>query len=77
MASAACMKTAGVPVELRVATIFCAIMALLPIPVIITLPSEKCINFTLSIKSPFINVFSVLTDSASMSMVLKAISTIS
>ncbi len=38
MASAACMKIAGVPVELNVATIFSAIIALFPMPVTITLP---------------------------------------
>ena len=44
MASAACINTAAVPVEFNVATIFIAITALFPIPVIITLPSkfDKC-----------------------------------
>jgi hypothetical protein len=32
MASAACKKIAGEPVEFSVATIFCATMALLPMP---------------------------------------------
>jgi hypothetical protein len=41
MASAACMKIAGVPVEFSVATIFVAIFALLPIPVINNLPLEE------------------------------------
>ena len=44
MASAACIKIAGVPVELKVATILVAILALLPIPVTITLPLEFKIN---------------------------------
>ena len=39
MASAACMKMAGVPVEFSVATIFCPMMALFPIPVTIMRPS--------------------------------------
>ena len=43
MASAACIKIDGVPVEFRVATIFEAMMALFPIPEIITLPLE-CLN---------------------------------
>jgi hypothetical protein len=51
MASAACMKTAGVPVELKVATSFCAIMALFPMPLTITLPPEAIISFTVSGKS--------------------------
>jgi hypothetical protein len=40
MASAACIKTAGVPVELKVATIFVAMFALFPIPVTTTRPLE-------------------------------------
>ena len=39
MASAACMKMAGVPVEFSVATIFCPMMALLPMPVTMMRPS--------------------------------------
>ena len=38
MASAACIKMAGVPVEFNVATILEATMALLPTPDTITLP---------------------------------------
>ena len=41
IASAACMKIAGVPVELRLATIFAPIAALLPIPVITTRPFDS------------------------------------
>jgi hypothetical protein len=48
MASAACINTEGVPVEFRVATILFAIIALLPMPVIITLPLELYINSTAS-----------------------------
>jgi hypothetical protein len=40
MASAACIKMAGVPVEFIVATIFEAMIALLPIPLITTRPSD-------------------------------------
>ena len=46
MASAACIKTEGVPVEFKVATILLAIMALFPMPVIITRPLEFNINST-------------------------------
>ena len=45
MASAACMKRAGVPVLLSVETILEAMLALLPIPVIMTLPeAEKMVS---------------------------------
>ena len=40
IASAACINIDGVPVEFSVATILVAIIALLPIPVMITLPFE-------------------------------------
>lgn len=50
MASAACIKMAGVPVELRVATILDAMMALLPMPETITRPSECKMNSTASAK---------------------------
>ncbi|MNY74771.1 hypothetical protein D3C86_2138770 [compost metagenome] len=43
----------GVPVELKVATIFCAIMALLPIPVTITRPLLSIIKSTTLTKSSF------------------------
>lgn len=51
MASPACMKMAGVPVEFKVATIFEAIMALLPIPEIMTLPFEFNMHSTALEKS--------------------------
>ena len=44
MASAACKKPDGVPVELNVATIFWAMMALFPIPVTITRPFDPKIR---------------------------------
>ena len=45
MASAACMKRAGVPVLLRVETILVAMLALLPMPVTTTLPeAEKMVS---------------------------------
>ena len=40
MASAACRNMDGVPVELKVATIFCPMIALFPIPVTINRPLE-------------------------------------
>ena len=53
MASAACIKTEGVPVEFKVATILLAIMALLPIPVIITRPLDWYISWVAFAKSSF------------------------
>jgi len=53
MASAACIKIAGVPVEFRVATILLAIMALFPIPVITTLPEALNKAFTAFSNSSF------------------------
>ena len=44
MASAACKNIDGVPVEFNVATIFCAIMALFPIPVTTNLPFDSKIS---------------------------------
>lgn len=55
MASAACIKIAGVPVEFNVATIFEAMIALLPIPEITTLPFEDIIQETEFAKSSFKN----------------------
>ena len=48
------MKIEGVPVEFKVATIFIPIIALLPIPLTITLPLIECINSTVFLKSSFI-----------------------
>src|SRR5690554_247302 len=45
------MKMEGVPVEFKVATIFCPICALFPIPVMINLPFDEKIAFTASEKS--------------------------
>ena len=53
MASAACIKSEGVPVEFKVATILFPIIALFPIPVTTTLPLEFKIAFTESSKSLF------------------------
>ena len=72
IASDACIKIEGVPVELNVATIFCPIIALLPIPVTITLPFIFEIKCTVSTKSSLINFFNWLTASASISSVLIA-----
>jgi len=60
------MKTEGVPVLLKVATIFCAMIALLPIPLTISLPFDLLINLTTSAKVPLSNGFNSLTDSLSM-----------
>lgn len=53
MASAACIKMEGVPVEFKVATIFVAMFALLPIPVTITLPLDWYIYSTAPANSSF------------------------
>ena len=60
---------AGVPVELNVATIFCAILALLPIPVTITLPFDFKISSTALIKSSVTELLKFLIDFHSFSMV--------
>ena len=62
----------GVPVELKVATIFWAIMALLPIPVTITLPSERRISLTALSKSSFIDCVHLLMAESSFSMASNA-----
>src|SRR5690606_38046707 len=77
IASAACRKIEGVPVEFRVATIFCAIMALLPIPVIITRPFIAKISFTTLTKSSSILSVNFRTASASIVRVETAIDFIS
>ena len=72
MASAACIKMEGVPVELKVATIFCAMMALFPIPVTITLPSHcRMVDTTFS-KSSLIFFATFNIAAASSSNVLTA-----
>ena len=72
MASAACMKMAGVPVEFKVATTFEAIMALLPIPVIITLPFEARIQETAAANSSFKREFRLRIASLSVCIVFFA-----
>jgi len=47
------MKIDGVPVELRVATIFVAIAALFPIPLITTLPFDTIYSMTKIISKKF------------------------
>src|SRR5262245_24509855 len=59
----------GVPVELNVATIFSAIMALLPTPVTTTLPLDLRMSSTEPINSEFRLLFSFLMESASISKV--------
>ena len=76
MASAACMKTAGVPVEFMVATIFIAITPLFPMPVIMTLSLELWMRLTISTKSSLILFANNATDSASKLIVFFAISMI-
>ena len=76
MASAACMKIAGVPVEFIVATILFAIMALFPIPVIITLPFELKMKLTAFSKSELIKFFKFAMALLSMSIVSNALSII-
>jgi hypothetical protein len=61
------MKIAGVPVEFKVATILEAIMALLPIPEMITLPLEAIIQLAASGKS-------VVSSSARCPIALRSIS---
>src|SRR5687768_7183042 len=63
----------GVPVELRVATIFWAITALLPIPLITTRPLHPAIAFTAFSKSSLIKAVSPAIEWASSSMVLSAV----
>ena len=72
MASAACMKTAGVPVELNVATIFWAMMALLPIPVTMARPSICSSTRTASAKPASSPLMSCSTAAASVPMVCRA-----
>ena len=54
IASAACRKTAGCPVELNVATILLAILALLPIPATISRPFVLIIKLITLTKSSLI-----------------------
>ena len=76
MASAACMKTAVVPVEFKVATIFCAMFALLPMPETTTLPFELSIKLTTFSKSSVKRFFNPNIELASVSMTCVAISLI-
>jgi hypothetical protein len=66
------MKIEGVPVELKVATILLAIMALLPIPLITILPLQKIIFLTTSIKSVSSCFFKSAIALDSMSIVFRA-----
>tara|TARA_R110002049_G_scaffold40547_6_gene123318 strand:- start:1817 stop:2071 length:255 start_codon:yes stop_codon:yes gene_type:complete len=76
MASAACIKIEGVPVEFRVATILEAMMALFPIPEIITLPLECLIHSTALEKSSFKREPKWEIAAASVSMVFFAMANI-
>lgn len=66
IASAACINTAGVPVEFIVATIFSAIIALLPMPVIIRRPEEAKTALAALANDSSTSVSSVATACASM-----------
>jgi hypothetical protein len=66
------MKIEGVPVELKVATILLAIMALLPIPLITILPLQEIIFLTTSIKSVSSCFFKSAIALDSMSIVFRA-----
>ena len=72
MASAACINIAGVPVEFSVATIFVAMMALFPTPVMITLPFEAIIDETACTKSSVKSVFRLRIASLSVWIVFFA-----
>src|SRR5258706_13423943 len=63
----------GEPVEFNVATIFCAMTALLPIPLITRRPLQPAMAFTAFSKSSLINKERAATDCASISIVLRAI----
>ena len=73
MASAACIKIAGVPVELKVATILLAIKALLPTPVITTLPLDCRIQLTAAANSAVKRLDKFFMALPSVSMALLAI----
>ncbi|GGF68992.1 hypothetical protein GCM10011397_09960 [Wenyingzhuangia marina] len=77
MASAACIKIEGVPVEFRVATILVAIAALFPIPVMITLPLVLRIHFIAFSKFESINLVKLAIALLSRSIVFLAIESIS
>jgi hypothetical protein len=74
MASAACMKMDGVPVELRLATSFAPMMALFPIPVTMTLPFAFNIRSTHRTKSSLMLPDNADMASASSRIVCTAIS---
>ena len=67
---------AGVPVLFMVATIFCAIIALLPIPVMMTLPFEVCMCCTAFAKAESIQSSSAVMAFASILTVRRAASRI-
>jgi hypothetical protein len=76
MASAACIKMAGVPVEFRVATIFEAMMALFPTPVTTTRPLESKMAWIVFGKSSSNWEIKLSTARPSISMVRLAMSSI-
>ena len=76
IASAACIKREGVPVEFIVATIFCAIIALFPMPVTTTLPPLSRIVWTERAKSLSKKFVNFPKEYSSVSMVSRAKSSI-
>lgn len=77
MASAACKKTALDPVEFRVATHFCPMIALLPIPVMTNFPRQPNNADTTCAKWSFIEFCKSCKTAISMLKVLIATSIIS
>src|SRR5690242_16413536 len=67
------MKTEGVPVEFRVATIFCAITALLPIPLTTRRPLQFTIAWTAFSKSSLMKELRPWMDWASICIVRRAV----
>jgi hypothetical protein len=63
----------GVPVEFRVATIFCAITALLPIPLITSRPLQVTMASTAFSKSVLMNALRPWMDWASICIVRRAV----
>jgi hypothetical protein len=70
------MNMEGVPVELSVATILLAMMALLPMPVMTTLPLDERMSSTEEIKFSSILFVRLCIAEASVSRVLTAVAII-
>ena len=72
IASAACINIDGVPVLLKVATIFWAIIALLPMPLTTSRPFDAAMLSTAFTKLPSINSCNFFIEPASNSIVRRA-----